>query len=109
VRLYKNVAPNRGNWLVVRVYDAARKRDALGAEVTVTAGRRRWVRTAHADGSFACSSDPRAHFGLGSVERVDHIDVVWPHDLKGRRKERFEGGAVNRHLVLEQGRGKPLE
>jgi hypothetical protein len=108
-RLYKNVAPDRGNWLVVRAYDAARKRDALGAEVTVTAGGRRWVRTAHADGSFACSSDPRAHFGLGSVQRIDHVDVVWPHDLEGRRKERFEGGPVNRHRVLEQGRGKPLE
>jgi hypothetical protein len=100
-RLFENVAPDRGNWLVIRAYDGERKRDALGAELTVLAGGRKWVRTVHAAGSFACSSDPRAHVGLGRVAEVDAIEVVWPDG----RKERFRGGPVNRHVVLTKGEG----
>jgi hypothetical protein len=104
-RWFKNVAPNRGNWLVVRAYDPQRKRDALGAEVTILADGRKWVRTAHADGSFACSSDPRVHVGLGSATTVTAIELVWPNG----QKERFAGGPVNRHVVLTQGDGTPLK
>jgi hypothetical protein len=31
--------------------------------------------------SFQCSSDPRAHFGLGRIFRIDAIHVVWPDGL----------------------------
>src|SRR5262249_23691609 len=39
-RLYRNAAPERGHWLLVRALDPERKRDAYGAEVTVLAGGR---------------------------------------------------------------------
>jgi hypothetical protein len=104
-RLYKNVAPGRGNWLVVRAYDGLRKRDALGAEVAVLAGGRRWVRTAHAGGSFACSSDPRAHFGLGQASSVDAIEITWPDG----QKERFRGRRANQRVKLTKGTGRLIE
>src|SRR5205085_12620387 len=43
-RLYRNVAPKRGHWLMVRAVDPALKRDAYGAEIVVQAGDRRWMR-----------------------------------------------------------------
>src|SRR5262249_49322635 len=45
-RLFRNVAPNRGHWLLVRVFDPALHRDAYGAEVTAIAGKERWKRCA---------------------------------------------------------------
>src|SRR5205807_19594 len=42
-RLFRNVAPKRGHWLLVRAIDPALKRDAYGARVAVGAGGRRWV------------------------------------------------------------------
>src|SRR5207244_5374769 len=44
-RLYRNVAPNRGHWLLVRTVDPKLGgRDAYGAEVRVRAGGRTWLR-----------------------------------------------------------------
>ena len=105
-RLYRNVAPDRGHGLLVRAIDPALNRDAYGAEVTVRAGDRRWVRWINPGYSYLCSNDPRAHFGLGSVAQVDAIDVLWPDGSK----ETFPGGPADRRpeVVLRKGEGRPV-
>ena len=101
-RLYRNVAPKGGHWLTVRALDPALHRDAYGAEITVRAGKRHWLRWANPGYSYLCSNDPRAHFGLGPAERVDGIDVVWPDGSA----ETFPGCAADRALVLRKGDGE---
>jgi hypothetical protein len=103
VRLYRNVAPKQGHWLLIRALDPAWHRDAYGAEVTVLAGARRWQRTINPGGSYLSHSDVRAHFGLGQAERVDSISVRWPDGPE----EIFPGGAVDRFLTLRKGQGRP--
>jgi hypothetical protein len=100
-RVYRNVAPQRGHWLSVRALDPALKRDAYGVEVRIEQGGKRWQRQIDAGGSYLSSSDPRAHFGLGTVERVDTIHVLWPDG----RKEDFACGQVDRLIVLKKGDG----
>jgi hypothetical protein len=100
-RVYRNATPNRGHSLVVRALDPALKRDAYGAEITVSAGARRWLRLVNPGFSYLCSNDPRAHFGLGAADRVDRIEVVWPDGTT----EAFDGGAVDRQVVLVKGNG----
>jgi hypothetical protein len=100
-RLYRNVAPGRGHWLLVRALDPALKRDAYGAEITVRAGDRRWLRWLNPASSYLCSNDPRAHFGLGQAERVDAIEIRWPDGAA----EVFPGGAADRAVVLRKGEG----
>ncbi len=100
-RLYRNVAPNRGHWLTIRAIDPALKRDAYGAEITAHAGGRRWLRWINPGYSYLCSNDPRAHFGLGTVERLDRIDVVWPDGTE----ETFAGQAVDQFVELRKGSG----
>ncbi len=104
-RLYRNVAANRGHWLEVRAVDPALHRDAYGAEVTVRAGGKSWVRWIDPAGSYQCSSDPRAHFGLGQADRVDEVRILWPDG----RKEIFEGGPADRRLELRRGEGRAGE
>jgi hypothetical protein len=104
-RLYKNVAPDRGHWLVVRAFDPRLKRDALGAEVTVRAGQRTWMRLAAAAGSYLSSSDPRAHFGLGAATVYDAVEVRWPDGLV----ESFPGGPADRHVRLARGEGRAVK
>jgi hypothetical protein len=103
-RLYRNVAPKRGHWLLVRALDPALRRDAYGAEVRVCAGGRRWLRSINPGYSYLCSNDPRAHFGLGGAERVEAIEVLWPDGTA----EAFPGQSVDQMVVLRKCEGKPI-
>ncbi|HTU22093.1 MAG TPA: CRTAC1 family protein [Gemmataceae bacterium] len=100
-RLYRNVTPRRGHWLFVRAWDPLLKRDAYGAEVRVTAGGRTSLRRINPAGSFLCSSEARAHFGLGAASRVDRIRIVWPDSTE----EAFPGCRADRSLQLCKGEG----
>src|SRR5205807_7476578 len=74
-RFYRNVAPRKGHWLLVRAMDPALHHDAYGAVVTLHAGGRRWRGMINPGQSYLSSGDPRAHFGLGAVTRVDLLHV----------------------------------
>jgi hypothetical protein len=106
-RLLRNVAPDRGHSLLVRALDPALQRDAYGAEVAVRAGGRRWVRWINPGYSYLCSNDSRAHVGLGPVDRVDAIDVLWPDGTR----ETFPGGPASprSELVVRKGTGRPVK
>jgi hypothetical protein len=102
-RVFRNTAPRKGHWLTVRVLDPDRgDRDAIGAELTVSAGTRRWVRVAQPATSFLVSHDPRVHFGLGPASSISEIRVRWPDGAE----EQFSGGPANQHLVLRRGTGR---
>jgi hypothetical protein len=104
VHLYRNVAPRRGHWLRVRAVDPARRRDPLGAEVTVRAGGRVWVHTLQSSGSYLSANDPRPHFGLGKVDHIDAIDVRWPDGPVAA--ETFTVAGVDREVILTRGKGR---
>jgi hypothetical protein len=101
-RVFRNVSRNRGHWLIVRAYDPRLKRDAYCAEVVVVSGARRLLRVINPGDSYLCSSDPRAHFGLGEADRYDEIRVLWPDGLY----EVFPGGTVDRAFTVERGTGR---
>jgi hypothetical protein len=101
-RLFRNVAPKNGHWLLVRAIDPALGgRDAYGAEITVHVAERRWLRHINPGYSYLCSNDPRAHYGLGSAERVDSITVCWPDGVT----ESFGSQNVDRVITLRKGDG----
>ena len=77
-------------------------RDAYGAEITVRAGPRRWTRVIAAGTSFLSSGPAEAHVGLGSVDRVDAIDVVWPDGTE----QHFPGTPADRAIVLRKAAGR---
>lgn len=78
-RLLENRSARQGRWIGFALVGSGANRDALGARVEVTAGgvtRTRELRRTH--GLFA-SHDPRLHFGLGPVARIDAVRVRWPN------------------------------
>ena len=102
-RVLRNVAPNRGHWLKLHLLEPAHgNRDAIGAEVTVLAGGRRWWALAQPATSYMASNDPAVHIGLGVVANFEAIEVLWPDGTR----ESFPGGTADRLLALRKGQGK---
>ena len=90
--------PGGSHWLSVRLRGSVSNRNAIGARVTLRAGKvaqNRWVRSG---GSYLSESDRRLHFGLGGASRFDEIEVVWPSG----RKTRYPGGPADRQMTLEE-------
>ena len=102
-RVFRNDAPAPGtHWLSVRAMTG--NRDAIGALVTVVAANMKFVRLALPAYSYLSSSDCKAHFGLGDIERIEAIEVVWPDG----NKERFSVPGVDRVITVLQGEGETI-
>ncbi|BCM93320.1 hypothetical protein IAD21_05211 [Abditibacteriota bacterium] len=103
-RLYRDKVAGMGHWLEVRAIDPRQGgRDAYGTRITLKAGGRQqtsWINPAYSMGN---SNDPRAHFGLGSTNRVDKLEVFWPDG----KRETFSGIPTNRIVTLQRGKGHP--
>ncbi len=99
--LLRNLAGNRGRWLLFRVLDR-RGLDAINAELRIEQGAfRRWQRVLP-NQSYCSSNDPRVHFGLGTLERVERLWVRWP----GGTEEAFGPFAANQTYALREGTGR---
>jgi enediyne biosynthesis protein E4 len=105
-RFYRNVTADRGHWLIVRARDPARKRDAYGAVVSFQAGGRQRISLINPGQSYLSSGDPRAHFGLGTIDHVAEICVTWPDGPLDAAAEFFPCDKVDRVLVVERGKGR---
>ncbi|HRY51550.1 MAG TPA: CRTAC1 family protein [Candidatus Paceibacterota bacterium] len=103
VQLFLNIAPRRGHWLTVRALDPnLGHRDAIGSEIRLQAGGQCFWRLIQPSTGYLVSNDPRAHFGLGPIQQIDSLSVIWPDG----KEERFPGGAADRHLILQKGMGE---
>jgi enediyne biosynthesis protein E4 len=101
-RLYRNDFPRRGHWLSVACRLANPARDALGAVVRIRAGTHHRMAQIAPSSSYLASHQPLAHFGLGTLDRIDLIEVLWPDGSL----EHFPGGTVNQQRILNQGQGR---
>ncbi|MHB1561370.1 MAG: ASPIC/UnbV domain-containing protein, partial [Isosphaeraceae bacterium] len=73
-----------GHSLTLQLEGTASNRDAIGARVTIRAGGTSQTAWRIGGGSFASSSDPRIHFGLGSATVVDEVHIRWPSGREQR-------------------------
>ena len=105
-KLYRNDMPKTGRWLMVRVVDPERKRDAYGAEIILRANGKIFSGHANPGSSFLASNDVRVHFGLGICENYDEIVVKWPDGPVEFATEAFDGGVTNRSITLLRGTGR---
>jgi hypothetical protein len=76
-------------------------RSAIGARVTIRSGGLAQIGEVSAGESYLSHNDLRVHFGLGSSERLDSVDVRWPNG----RIEPIGPLAAGRLYVIEEGLG----
>ncbi len=95
---FLNEAGNRKNWLQVRLTQPGANHDAVGARVTVKAGRLNQSQYVIAGRGFG-STDPLVlHFGLDERVRVDRLEVRWPDGAR----QVMESLPANRVMIIER-------
>ena len=100
LRVFRNDAPPpQHHWLFVQAI--TQNRDALGAQVTLQTESRRLTGYVLSGTSYLSSSEPSVHFGLGTINKIQAIDVHW----QDGSRERFPGTTPNRRVKVYQGKG----
>src|SRR5215475_1500370 len=100
--LLRNVVTNSNHWVAFKLIGGLKSpRDAIGAKMFVTAAGLRQRADVFSGGSYASSSDQRLHFGLGTADKVDRIEIVWPSGSK----ETIQVPSVDKIYTVEEGRG----
>lgn len=56
-------------------------RDAIGAKVQVYSGNKQFHRQMMPTRGFQSSVDYNLHFGLGNIQKIDSIKVIWPNKM----------------------------
>jgi enediyne biosynthesis protein E4 len=91
------------HWVAVQTKGVKSNRDGLGAKIRVKAGNRILVDEVRSGSSYISNSDRRVHFGLGTVGKIDWMEIRWPSGLK----EVFENPPIDKILTLTEGTGRP--
>ena len=103
LRLFRNDAPPpQHHWFFVQAI--TENRDALGAQVTLRTESRTLTDYVLPGSSYLSSSDPIMHFGLGTTDEIQVIEVRWQDGTR----ERFPGTTANRRTTVYQGKGVPF-
>ena len=87
-----------GHFVTFGLEGTASNRDAVGAKVVVRAGGRRQVAQRVGGGSYQSANDPRLHFGLDKIGRIDEVEVRWP---SGRVDHHRDLAADTGYLIRE--------
>jgi hypothetical protein len=99
--LLRNEGGSGNNALLVRTIGTQSNRDGVGTELRLTAGTRTQIREVKAGSSYLGQNDARQHFGLGTVTRVDRLEVRWPSG----RTELLQNVPANQIITIREGNG----
>jgi hypothetical protein len=100
--LLHNEMPKQ-HWLLVRCIGTKSNRSGVGARLTLRAGDLQQTQEIKAGLSYLSSNDLRAHFGLGTHEKADSLEIRWPSGLV----ERVQDVRADQILTLEEGKLAP--
>ena len=91
----------RNHWISFKLEGVKCNRLALNARVRAYAGNLVQLDEVISGGSYLSQNDLRIHFGLGTHERVDRVEITWP----GGKKEELSNLAADRFYLVREGAG----
>jgi hypothetical protein len=92
---------DHGNWILLDLQGTKSNRDAIGARVTVRAGKHQQTQEVRSGGGYDSQSDLRLHFGLGAASKVDDLEIRWPSGLV----QHLPNVTGNRIVKIREGTG----
>jgi hypothetical protein len=81
-KYFHNVSTNGNHWILFKLAGVKSNRMGLGAQIRITTddGMKQYNHATTSTG-YACSSDPRVHFGLGRSKMIREVDIMWPSGI----------------------------
>jgi len=89
------------HWVSLELAGTRSNRMAIGARVKIVAGGMTQTDEVRSGGSYISQSDFRLHFGLGSADKIESLEVRWPSG----KVETFKNLAADRFYALLEGEG----
>ncbi|MBV6472568.1 MAG: hypothetical protein JPMHGGIA_00825 [Saprospiraceae bacterium] len=95
--MYRNNADGQQNYLRVACTGNPKNHFGIGAKVTIHYGDKIQYAQLKTSRGYLSSCEPFVHFGMGSAEKIDRIEIDWP-DFK---KLVLENVRANQTIVAE--------
>ncbi len=99
----RNDSAPGNHWLQIQLRGTRTNRDGVGARVTVVSGDLKLVDEVHSGRGYQSHFGSRLHFGLGTRDRVDRIEVRWP----GGGRQVIEGAGADQLLTVTESAREP--
>ena len=95
--IYKNNSDGKNNYLRLNLKGNAKNPNGLGTKVQITynSGLKQYAEMTQTRG-FQSACEPYIHFGLGNVNKIDKLQVIWPND----KTQTLNNVKVNQILTL---------
>ncbi len=79
--VYQNnsIELQKGNYLRIELNGDSNNIKAIGSQITLYKGNQRFFQEVHPMRGFESCVDPRPLFGLGNIEELDSIRIIWPN------------------------------
>jgi hypothetical protein len=92
---------NHNHWIGFELAGTKSNRLALNARIKAVAGDLTQVDEVRSGGSYLSQNDLRVHFGLGSHDRLDRIEILWPTG----KSETITNLAADHIYAVKEGEG----
>ncbi|MEL6255590.1 MAG: CRTAC1 family protein [Bacteroidota bacterium] len=103
--LFKNELSTTNHWLKIKLEGVLNNRDALGSQLLIYSGEKRWVHEINSGGQGHNSMHSTiAHIGLGEKTVLDSLIIRWPGRLSP--DQRFEQIPADRFILIREGENK---
>lgn len=99
--LLENVTARVHHWVTIKTIGTRSNRDGIGARLKLTAGGLVQYGAVRSGESYLSGNDPRVHFGLGRIGKIDELEIRWPSG----QVEKIGSVPVDRILTVEEGKG----
>lgn len=96
--LLRNDQGNENHWVALKLIGTRSNRDALGARISLWAGTLFQTAQQKSTTGYLSQNDQRIHFGLGVIDHIDSLEIVWP--AGGRQT--IKNPAINRVIKVKE-------
>ena len=102
--LLTNQTEKAGHYLAVQLRGVNCDRDAIGSMIRLKIGNRTMVKQLTAGDGYMASNERQLVFGLAEEDRIDELEIHWPHGLTNS----YSDLSVGRQLLFVEGVDAPV-